>query len=155
MARFYSFYGWILYHFVCVYTHITFSLSIPPLIDLVLCCIAQLHRHESVSSALLVLLGLCAKPCLTVCDPMDFSPPGSCAYGILQVRILQWVAISSSRGSSWPRDQTQVSYVSCLGRWILSLAPPGKRWWLSEPFLFSLGLSRKMWISLVVVYIKM
>jgi len=44
-------------------------------------------------------------------DPMDYSPPGSSVHGILQARILEWVAISFSRASSWPRDQTCVSYV--------------------------------------------
>ena len=43
------------------------------------------------------------------CDPVDCSLPGSSAHGILQAKILQWVAISFSRGSSWPRDWTQVS----------------------------------------------
>ena len=43
------------------------------------------------------------------CKPMVCSPPGSSVHGILQVRILEWVAISFSRGSSQPRDQTQVS----------------------------------------------
>ena len=52
--------------------------------------------------------------CPTLCDPMDCSPPGSCVHGILQVRILEWVAISSSRRSSRPRDQTHVSRVSCV-----------------------------------------
>ena len=47
--------------------------------------------------------------CLTLCDPMDGSPPGSSVHGILQARILEWVAMPSSRGSSQPRDQTQVS----------------------------------------------
>ena len=41
------------------------------------------------------------------CDPMDCSPPGSSVHGIIQARILEWVAISSSRGSSQPKDQTQ------------------------------------------------
>ena len=49
------------------------------------------------------------QPCLTLCDPMDCSPPGSSVHGILQARILEWVAMPSSRGSSWPRDQTSVS----------------------------------------------
>ena len=44
--------------------------------------------------------------CLTLCDPMDCGPPGSSVYGILQARILEWVAMSSSRGSSRPRDRT-------------------------------------------------
>ena len=50
------------------------------------------------------------------CDPMDCSPPGSSAHGILQARILEWVAISSSRGSSWPRDW---NCISCTGWHIL------------------------------------
>ena len=52
--------------------------------------------------------------CLTLCDPMDCSPPGSSVHGIFQARILEWVAISFSRRSSWPRDWTWVSRV--LGR---------------------------------------
>ena len=47
--------------------------------------------------------------CPTLCDPVDCSLPSSSVHVILQVRILEWVAISFSRGSSWPRDQTQVS----------------------------------------------
>ena len=54
--------------------------------------------------------------CVTVCKPTDCSPPGSSVHGILQARILEWAAISSSRGSSRPRDRTRVSYVSCIGR---------------------------------------
>ena len=50
-----------------------------------------------------------AQSCLTLCDPVDCSPPGSSVHGILQARILKWVAISSSRGSSQPRDRTHVS----------------------------------------------
>ena len=46
--------------------------------------------------------------CLTLCNPMDCSPPGSSVHGILQARILGWVAISSSKGSSQPRDQALV-----------------------------------------------
>ena len=49
-----------------------------------------------------------------LCDPMDYSPPGSSVHGILQARILAWVAISSLRGSSQPRDQTHVSCISCI-----------------------------------------
>ena len=62
----------------------------------------------------------------TVCDPMDCSPPGSSVHGILQARILEWVVVSSSRGSSRPRDQTRISYVSCMGRPVLyHLRHPG------------------------------
>ena len=51
-----------------------------------------------------------------ICGPMDCSPPGSSVHGISQARILQWVAILFSRGSSQPRNQT---WVFCIGRWIL------------------------------------
>ena len=54
-----------------------------------------------------------------LCDPMDCSPPGSSVHGISQARILEWVAISFTKGSSWPRDQTHISCVSCIGRQIL------------------------------------
>ena len=50
--------------------------------------------------------------CLTLCHRVDYSPPGSSVHGILQARILEWVAISSSRGSSQPEDQTQVSCIA-------------------------------------------
>ena len=53
-----------------------------------------------------------AQLCPTLCDPMDCSPPGSSIHGILHARILEWVAISFSRGSSWPRDRTQVSCIA-------------------------------------------
>ena len=47
------------------------------------------------------------------CDSMDCSPPGSSVHGIFQAKILEWIAISFSRGSSWPRDWTCVSLFSC------------------------------------------
>ena len=61
---------------------------------------------------------MCAKSsqsCPTLCDPIDYSPPGSSVHGILQARILEWAAIPFSRGYSQPRDQTRISYNSCLG----------------------------------------
>ena len=57
--------------------------------------------------------------CLTLCTPMDCSPPDSSVHGILQARILEWVALPSSRGSSRPRDWISISYVSCIGRQVL------------------------------------
>ena len=61
--------------------------------------------------------------CLTLCNLIDSSPPGSPVPGILQARILEWVAVPSSRGSSWPRDWTQGSCISCTAgefftRWV-------------------------------------
>ena len=67
--------------------------------------------------------------CPSPCDLMDHSPPGSSVRGILQARLLEWVAMLSSRGSSWPRDWTHISYVSCIGKrdfFFLSLVPHGK-----------------------------
>ena len=52
---------------------------------------------------------------LTFCDPIDCSLSGSSVHGILQARILEWVAMPSSRGASQPRDQTHISYVSYIG----------------------------------------
>ena len=54
---------------------------------------------------------LVTESCPTLYNSMDYSPPGSSVHGSLQARILEWVAISLSRGSSWPRDQT---WVSCI-----------------------------------------
>ena len=63
---------------------------------------------------------LVTQSCLTLCDPIDCSPPGLSVHGILQARILEWVAISSSRASSWPRDQIRISCVSCIaGRFFI------------------------------------
>ena len=57
--------------------------------------------------------------CLTLSDPMDCSLPGSSVHGIFQARVLEWVAISFSRRSSWSRDQTQVSWIvgRCFTIW--------------------------------------
>ena len=54
-----------------------------------------------------------------LCDPMKCSSPSSSVHEIFQARILEWVAISSSRGSSQPSDQTHVSCISCISRQIL------------------------------------
>ena len=66
----------------------------------------------------------CAQPWPPLCNPMDCSPPGSSIHGIFQARILEWGAISFSRGSSWPRDWTWVSCVSCTtGRFFTTVSP--------------------------------
>ena len=61
--------------------------------------------------------------CPTLCDPMDCSPPDSSVHGILQARILEWVAISFSSGSSQSRDQTQVTQLEADS---LPTEPPGR-----------------------------
>ena len=55
---------------------------------------------------------LVAHSCLTLCDPIGCSPPGSSVHGILHARILEWVENPFSRGSSWPRDWTWVSHIA-------------------------------------------
>ena len=59
-----------------------------------------------------IVVVLVAQSCLTLCNPMDHSLPGPSVHGILQARMLEWVAISFSRRSSWPRDRTWVSYIA-------------------------------------------
>ena len=61
-----------------------------------------------------------AQSCPTLCNPMDCSLPRSSVHGILQTRILQWVAVPFSRGSSQPTDQTQISHIA--GRFFTSWA---------------------------------
>ena len=81
-------------------------------------------RDSSVSTLICIQVrreGTCAKllqSCLTLCHPMDYNQPGSSVHGILQARILEWVAVSSSR-SSQPRDRTYFFYISCIGRQLL------------------------------------
>ena len=70
-------------------------------------------------SSLLLLLLLSCFSRVWLCKPMGCNPSDSTAHGILQARILEWVTISSSRGSSWPRDQTHISCISCISRQIL------------------------------------
>ena len=70
-----------------------------------------------------VVCYLVTKSCPTLCHPMNCSPPGSSVHGISQARILEWVAISFSRGSSRPRNQT---FVSCLAGGLFTTESPGK-----------------------------
>ena len=88
--------------------------------------------------------------CAWLCNCTDCSLPGSCVPGIFQVRILEWVAISSSRGSSWPRDWT------CIGRWVLYC---WATWdfckdlefsyiWKSPTFCFSLFKVKDLWTGI-------
>ena len=81
-------------------------------------CICQLLTVSSQESESLV-----GQLCPTLCHPVDCSLPGSSIHGIFQARVLEWVAIAFSRGSSRPRDQTQVSHI--VGGALLS-EPPGK-----------------------------
>ena len=69
------------------------------------------HKSSLKHSSLLLSV-FSPQSSLILCNPMGCSPPGSSVYGILQARIPEWVAIPSSRGSSWPRNWTRVSYIA-------------------------------------------
>ena len=70
---------------------------------------------------------MCAQSCLTFCNPMDYSPPGSSVHGILQARILQRVAMPSSKGSSWPQSPAWIKHCSPARQAdFLPSEPPGK-----------------------------
>ena len=72
-------------------------------------------------SSCINILSVClsAQSCMTLYTHMDYSLPGSSVHGILQAKILEWVVDSSSKGSSQPRDQSHIFYVSCIGGQIL------------------------------------
>ena len=70
--------------------------------------------RNCVSVCVCLCVCLCAQSCSTLCNPLDCNTPDSCVHGIFQARMLKWVAISSSRGFSWPRDQIHVSCISCI-----------------------------------------
>ena len=78
---------------------------------------------------------LVSQLCPTLCDPMDCSPPGSSAPGILQERLLEWVLMPSSRGSSQLKDQTHIFHVSCIAGIVFIV------WAMSPTFLCILNLS--------------
>ena len=78
---------------------------------------------------------VCAQSSPTLCSSMDCSSPGCSVHVVFQARILEWVAISSSRGSSRPRNQTCISCVSCIAGGFLTT------WTLSEsPTRFKSGI---------------
>ena len=77
------------------------------------------HFHRPIAKLWTDCLGFqrpalvhCAQSCPTLCDPTDCSLPGSSVHGVFLARIREWVAMPSSKGSSWPRDQTQVSCIA-------------------------------------------
>ena len=85
------------------------------------CCAEETNTTLESNYACVCVRARSLQLCLNLCDSMDHSPPGSSVHGILQARILEWVAISFSRGSLGPRDGTHISYVSCTGRWVLCM----------------------------------
>ena len=84
--------------------------------------------------------------CLTLCNPIDCSLPGSSVHGILQARTLEWVAMPSSRGSSWPRDWTCISCISCIASRFFT-TEPRKLLGLSDQLLSRVRLFETPWIA--------
>ena len=91
---------------------------------------------------------LVAESCLTLCNPMDCSLPGSSVHGISQARILEWVAISFSRGSSWSRGQT---HFSCWAGRFFADEPLGKSLNTVEHLILFLGTSTLIISKLIVL----
>ena len=105
---------------LCVICYNLLSESLPPHVrrltknSYIICGLSKSLGHISAAS---LIRGnyfiqrkvevLVPQSCPTLCDPMDCSPPGSSVHGLLQARILEWIAIPFSRGSSRPRDGTQ------------------------------------------------
>ena len=108
---------------------------------------------------------LVTQSCPTLFDPMDYSLPGSCIHGLLQARILEWVAMPFSRGSSWPRDWTHVSHISGrfftiwatqddlkyiqsslknISRWFNRLLSPFTKWKLQHSSFYFWGQGSKI-----------
>ena len=102
----------------------------------------ELIHHECVRAKLL-------QSCLTLCDPIECSPPGSSVHGILQARILEWVAVPSSRGSSWPGDPIPIFYGSCLTGRFFTTESPGKLIYHTIHLLIYIYLF--MFISLLLI----
>ena len=104
-----------------------------------------LHTHTHTHTHTLLKVKVVAQLCLALGDPMDCRPPGSSVHGILQERILEWVAMPSSRGSSLPRDWTR-----CPELQADSLLPeaPGKPY--TDPYTHAqthtcVGISSLFW----------
>ena len=100
----------------------------------------SLTTSQSLCCYCLPSLSLSALSCLTLCDPLDCSPPGPSVHGILQARVLEWVAVPPFRESSRPRDWTGFS--SIAGRFFTT-EPPGSPiwcWYITKCFKCSLPL---------------
>ena len=87
---------------------------------------------------------LVAQSCPTFCNPMDWGPPGSSVHGILRARILEWVAMPFSRGSSWRRDRTESSALRADS---LLSEPPGKPYSINRCSLILIEENKKWYFS--------
>ena len=104
-------------------------------------CTRYLISQKLISLCMKVWVYMHAQSHPTLWDPMDSSLPGASVHGILQPRILEWFAISFSKGSSWPRDWTSISCVSCIGRRILYHCTTWEAW---QVWRLDFLLSRKL-----------
>ena len=91
---------------------------------------------------------LVARSSLTLCNPMDCSPPGFSVHGIHRARILEWVAISFSRVFSQPRDQT---CVSCIAGEFFTVEPPGKPRKYTRPRKINIVLNDDKGVTLYLI----
>ena len=108
--------------------------------DKAMAFLVVMYRCESWTIKKAAAAAKSPQSCPTLCDPIDGSPPGSSVHGISQTRILEWVALSFSRGSSWSRDKT---CVSCIGREILYHWDTGKLF--QESYSHIWRLYRTIW----------
>ena len=88
----------------------------------------------------------------TLCNPMDYSLPGFSVHGIFQARVLEWVAISFSRGSSWPRYRTQVSCIAGRHFTLWATRSSGKCTQQLNKYNSSAFWSNKAWMVLLIYY---
>ena len=98
-----------------MFTKLVYSLKLPKSLNLLL-------SDKSYLNVTSVYVCVRTQSCLAFCNPMDHSPPGSTVHGIFQARILEWVVISCSKGSSQPRDWTWVFRIA--GRYFNIWASP-------------------------------
>ena len=84
-----------------------------------ICYFISCPLSKSNTARVCVCVCVRTQSCPTLCDPLDYNLPSSSAHGISQAKILQSVATSYSKGSSWPRNLTHVFCISGIGRWIL------------------------------------
>ena len=105
-----------------VWMPLNLALKMIKMVSGILCIFYHSRNLFHVCVCVCVCVHARAQSCPTLCDPTDCSPPGSSVHGISQVRILEWVAISFSRGSSWTRNQTQV--IPALTGGFYTTAPP-------------------------------
>ena len=89
----------------------SFSFSIIPFKEIPGLISFRMTLHNIINQ---ILRAKSLQSCLTLCDPMDCNPPVSSVHESIQARILEWIVISSSGGSSRPRDQTHISCLSCV-----------------------------------------